>query len=763
MLNRLLIVLLLAAPLRAEITGVVIDRDGAPLRDCAVAAFAPESHEARLQRIEARLERVALRQVTTRANGTFALGDTESPFIDITATCAGAAPQSTRVRGRNAEAGALAVVRVPATTHRLIAEGRPLPDATVVFLALDGAEAWATTDRDGAWSVVDANAWADELIVIHPDRGIHRTTRGNGSFAHQHTFDPRSRTHEAAVRTLSGVVRDAGDRHPLAGLELHLAAGGAVRSAITGDDGSFRIARPDGEATFTVAGLEYTIERTVTPEEKGPLELFALPTASVSGRVVSADGDPIAGAVIAAAPRRVAYSGPDGRFLLRGLDGPAALEATRAGFASASTPLLALERAVQRRGVTLVLDPLVRVKGLVREEHAPIANASLVVRAIADEAVQRHAQSDAEGAFLFELAPGAYEMTVMSDGHVAATRAVTIASGAAERFLEVVLARGIELAGTIVRSGSGDGVAGVTITAAGASSVSDGNGRFALRVSEEPAQLTLDKRDELLHLTRAITPPLNAITIDVPEPRTVHGRVIDRLTERAVDTFLVETRTATTSHVVTGSAGAFSIALPAGQDAEFRIDARDYVAAQRTIAADAREVELALERAAVLTGRTMTAAGQAIGEVEVSIADLQMVTRSDSDGSFTLSGLPRGAVRAAFAKAGYRDVERELQLPVAPLTVVLESQSVTRGVVTGEDGRPVAAAMIEVRESSRNALVLTTTSAADGHFTLARVSDGPHTMRVFAPGYEPGEQRVEISLMSELSITLRRATMEQTP
>jgi hypothetical protein len=661
-------------------------------------------------------------------------------------------------RGRSVGGRVLASDGAPLAGARLFVDGLPIDE----------------TNGDGAF----------ELMHVPNDARLLRAVHAAGAGAidlARDTTDVEIRV-AAMPRAISGTVVDALSRQPLGALELHLVESDrVVGSAVTARDGSFRFdAAPAGAAILSAQTPDSTLEQALRRADAGrALRLSAAPTATVKGRVVASDGTPIAGANVSAHAGRAAetveelartasaMSAPDGSFVLRGAAGSFSVHAARGGFAPKSSELLRLAPGETRGGVVLRLARLSRIRGIVRDDSGGIAAATLSLRA-ADEGARAVAQARSRegGEFVLEAAAGTYELMVEKDGYATATRHVVIDGD--DSALTVDLERAAELSGRVVRAGNQSGVAGVELSIDGIASraVTDAAGAFTLDAIAGDVRLTIAKRDELLRMHREVRAPDAALVIEIPQPRTLRGRVLDRASRKGVDEFMVEVRAEASGAVQTtrGTRGELELALPAEERVELRISAPDHVTATLFVERDQQELEAVLERASALTGIVSATTGEPLEDVEITLrsGSESLSARSDRSGRFVISGASAGRVRITLRAAGFRSVERELELPSnAPLHVTLERASGARGVVTDEAGGVIADALIEVTRPERAMLLSTTRSGADGRFTIdGLTSDGfaePRVaIRASKPGYASAIVESELPAATEITLTLRR-------
>ena len=294
-----------------------------------------------------------------------------------------------------------------------------------------------------------------------------------------------------------GVVLDPGGR-PVAGASVRVVGPGDAEAPGAGDAplaplpdrfvsdarGEFRFRAPDGailearhegyaparaRLDFGVQVSHRLVLRLGPPAASVTLE-------SITGRVVAADGAPVAGLVLTAEARPPAVRpGPpaanvadpppvppirartdtDGRFAIEGLEpGRYDLAASRRTVAVA----WARDVAAGARDVILRLAAPGRLAGTVRERGGakPVAAFTVVVvrrlGPIEGETATVRAFFDSRGSYeIDELTAGDYHVTVAAHGFaVSERRAVTIDAGARATVADFELGRGARLAGIVI-------------------------------------------------------------------------------------------------------------------------------------------------------------------------------------------------------------------------------------------------------------------------------------------------------------------------
>lgn len=786
-----LLALWMTLPLHASIAGAVIDRNGHPISGCQVAAYAIEAHAHRLARLLDGGPRTPMAAGDTNQTGKFTLADTNQPFVSIEVHCAGWMPLSTRVRGSRSETGALSLIPAAVTSGRVLADQGPVSGARVTFFVEDGPEFTTETGAGGEYSTPDPRVWARALLVVHPSFATRATTWNRGdppitqTLTLERATEPAKRSRQASS-IVSGIVSDSLTRKPIAGLELHVLdpPNHVAASAITREDGSFRFDQAtDSDSILIVSALpDYRLERRIArPEYAKPLQLQAVPTATVSGEVLGPDGKDIAGAFVSTilqstdadelAAATVTYTGTDGRFVLRGLGPSARIQAEHPLFLPASSEMLTLRPGEWRSRIALRLEALARLGGLVLEHGTlPVDDVLVTLHPTSSfqkSGVQGSIRTDEHGVFDVRLRPGTYDVTLEKNGFVSVRRENVLVEPGENR-LDLTIERSARISGRVVRTTSGSGVSGVSVSIEGSPAsavVTDAGGSFTLAGAEGRTLLTVSKTDELLRTTREINSPDTSVIIEIPEPRVLRGRVLDASSGQPIEHFLLETRLedsanhAGASDVSRQSGGAFTVGLPPSGNVSLTVSADGFVTASRVVSKDQDDLEFALEAGSQLDGRAISKDGEPLAEVTALVrgASQSASTTTNAKGEFTLAALPAGPAHVTFTKSGFRATDRQLLLPhTGTLEVVMTPASVARGRVADDSDRPLGGCLIEILTQGSSVPRSTANSDRDGRFAFDGIDDGLYVVRISKPGYVTDIREWRIVAGTERQIMLRR-------
>ncbi|PYQ49013.1 MAG: hypothetical protein DMF59_14535 [Acidobacteria bacterium] len=158
------ITLLMALPLTASVTGVVINTDGQPISGAKVSIFAPETIAARRTRLFSKTpERTAIATRPTDSKGSFSFDSPkDQPIVDLRVEASGFAPDGLRLLADD-DAGAIALTTAPMQRGTITSTGKPVAGATVIWFG-NATDFLGVTDTEGHYSVPDPSKWANRLI-----------------------------------------------------------------------------------------------------------------------------------------------------------------------------------------------------------------------------------------------------------------------------------------------------------------------------------------------------------------------------------------------------------------------------------------------------------------------------------------------------------------------------------------------------------------------------------------------------------------------
>lgn len=750
------------APEAARITGVVTDAHGAV-------------RSARLEFTD--LTTQAVTQTLTWADGGFGLPAVPGRSYQVVVSRTGYKPT---VRTFTASSGLtnLDVSLAPGATTvsgQVTGGGTPLRAATVT--AWQGAMAVSTTatDAEGRYSLsLDPGSY--ELAFTVPGYADRRLALALGAGQQVSDFD---QTLEEAFASVQGqVLDDQGRGLPEVLVTLRGTAGGA--STRTGADGTFLLPRlAEGAYTALVQPPGYApVEATVTLAARAAVrQTFTLSPQPgvVEGRTTDLSGQPVAGTTLVAlhadGRRFATVSGADGHYTLAGLPvGSFTVTAARTGYFSTETVSITLTDVA----LTAVADVTdlhagsARIQGTVRDAESGMPRWDLAVTA--DGPTGRlQARTNTQGAYVLEgLQPGSYTLIPLSSSHAGSSQVVTVGEQQTVTLDLTTRPNQGRISGRVTDP---DGQALPFTVAVHAttgtlrySTTTDAVGNFLFEglAAGRPYTLTTDLfRQGYANASTDVMVPEGSGPQDIPFA-TLHVPVLTAsLTGNAGTSgaVLQVTDTATGAVVQLGeslSDGRFTIgALAAGT---YRLTPSKpgftFNPASATLTVQTGQQQAftftATVQGGALTITTTRPPGEALAAVSVSVvsSDNRVVVRqtTGTDGRTTFSNLPGGqrytvkAVREGFGTApGALEVDLGIGQTQAVSFVLTPGTASFTGLVTTGQGVPLGEATVSAQRPSEGDRY-TTTTGADGRFTLAGLPAGAYDLYISRDGFAPQSQ-----------------------
>lgn len=551
-----------------------------------------------------------------------------------------------------------------------------------------------------------------------------------------------------------GQVLDVEER-PLRGVRVTLLPAGAGRgvppvSATSDENGRFVfdafpfprveiLTHKEGFAPLRVPGVEIVAG-------EGAMDLGTLllePGVTVAGEVVTADGTALDGAQVWATERPVegereawealARHAPDavsdgGRFEVSGLD--RGQRVTLVVYREGYLPGAAREvEAPTSEPVQIVLEPEARVAGRVVDTALqPVAGAEVTLRpperpegvskvpARNELETTRSTRSGADGSFeVASLPPGEYTLEVYAQGYQPSeAEGLTLAEGAVQDDIEVVLERGAALEGRVTTAG-GDPVSGVRLTVDRPFTTSGADGDFHLE-GITPGKRTVEAvHPHFDRVLREVTiePGTNHLDVVFTNSHRLAGRVVD---ERGTPLPDAQVRVAIYTRegffgeprVLTDGDGRFHFPRLAEGGYRLEVEKDGYVTLEPWLAVELRDVDV--EDLEVVLVPSARLAGLVLGVDFSELADVRVVAVSDDgrqrrgevgyEGSYEVTDLAPGDwVVSASLEGGARQVEARVVVAPGEREVRRDLELERGFVLSGRvehGGEPVAAALVDL-------------------------------------------------------------------
>ncbi|MCC6407018.1 MAG: sigma-70 family RNA polymerase sigma factor [Planctomycetes bacterium] len=323
--------------------------------------------------------------------------------------------------------------------------------------------------------------------------------------------------------------------------------------------------------------------------------------------------------------------------------------------------------------------------------------------------------------------------------------------------------RVVELDGTPIR--------GARVVGFGATATStDEDGEFESRASSLSSPTMLDVSDEA-HLDRQIS-------LDVARPGAVDG--VEIRLERGARIFgrvLSEDGRPLAGATITASYS-WSTNTPSDADGRFEFNNAPRNPGRYLVTAEVDGVPVsALERddptppqeeLLLVAHSTRPIEGRVIDEHGVPVPAATITARlgwfaeqyasSDDLGAFRFGAVARAEHTLSVEKVGFARVRATLAADAdAPLELVLDHGRTLRGVVRGEDGRPIAGVSVATRVDGLPNYEEAVRSAVDGAFELPNTPPGDRTeVEAYGDGWPVAQQKV-VDDAAPIELVMRRS------
>jgi protocatechuate 3,4-dioxygenase beta subunit len=616
----------------------------------------------------------------------------------------------------------------------------------------------------------------------------------------------------AGAVALAGRVRDAESGAPLGGA-LVWSPVETGRVVQTGADGAYALPAPGGQSfpvRIVAAGHLGGGLRAGDPEIRArKLPAVALrPTVPLSGVTVGPAGEPLGDVLVETGGAGVAdrrRSAADGRFELRRLAGATVYEirATRPGYLPAQIEVATPAKARPLPPLRIVLTPSRPAAGRVVDgRNRPLAGARVVLRRARAPGKQSRtpfrvpppgthgvieATTDARGKFtLAEIPASEVDLFASLPGYAPAwQRNRRLPSGKGAWDLgAVVLQPGVTLAGRAVDP-AGRPVAGARVHRIDQMAPPElldlqlrdqepdaktgADGRFALAdlPAGKPVHLFVTALDRLPAAVQGIRPPTEKPVVVRLEPGgRLAGRVLDDQGAPVADAEVSLAWRPMLEGLPVGGA----LYRMASTNREGRFEIRDSPLGTVLLGVRARgfipvppapttvppprgeELEIRLERGAVLAGSVRTTAGEPVAGLRVAAGDA--AGRSDADGAYRVDGLRPGPVEVDLFHPSYRRQKKKITIEPGTnaLDVEVEAGRRITGRVVDERGEPIGTALVVLETPVRTDFrTFHTRSAPDGKFEIASVTEGRYQVAAEAEGFAPMHRR-DLAVLAEQEV-----------
>ncbi|NLH11749.1 MAG: carboxypeptidase regulatory-like domain-containing protein, partial [Holophagae bacterium] len=427
------------------------------------------------------------------------------------------------------------------------------------------------------------------------------------------------------------------------------------------------------------------------------------------------------------------------------------LTATKTNYVDAVTSSITVPASGTVTVPLIQLQPMGLITGTVVSSvgGAPVSSATVKITGTSTSAT-----TATNGTFTLYAATGSYTLTITKTGWVATTTSsFSVTNGQTTALGSIPFVQSGTLTGTVVNSLNGAAVASARVTVTGTSTYNNTNtnGVFTLTTGAGPVTLTVTKSGWLTTVTGTITVVGGSTTtvpnIELTQLATVTGTVKEQGTNINLQGVTVTLQSDPSKTTTTGSKGTFSLAsVPMGSQtlSLAKTGYQSRTAGPYTVNTSSFSVGTILltKTAGTIVGtvRDGGAASSPLSGVTVSVNGVApaITGTTAANGTFTLTGVSPGnqtvhAARDGWTAADSGVVTVEVGQTSSIGDLVLARLGVTiNGVVRSTlDSSPVEGATVSVDEQPTR----TTTTAADGTYTLSDVAWGLIHLTVAHPSY----------------------------
>ncbi|MHC4952864.1 MAG: sigma-70 family RNA polymerase sigma factor [Planctomycetota bacterium] len=663
--------------------------------------------------------------------------------------------------------------------------GKPVPGTRLRLWRTDGEAPTArgVTDEQGRCSFASLSGPAVFSVEVMP--------RQLGAPTWQVVRLPASGTHEHAItlprgRTLTGRVTDEATGRPVANARVGM--NWVLRPYATTDaDGRYSLPGWTGEGVSDIHCVADGYGRDAREVAGAAVHDFALLRGdAVTGRLLGADGRPVAGAPVSSIGRsdsgaictRSGHSREDGTFLLAGLrrDMQHTLIAMPvghgrylldfdphpevAGTVDLGDIELPAPHAIAGRVLTASGSPMARVEVNLSGHNADRGRFTGTPPHRLFYGKTESRRTDDLGRFRFrDLSPGEYSVRARLSGAAQQEQALTLVEGEDRLDVEVEFPEGKNFVVTVVDE-DGVPVPRVFVSVATGQPTmngqSDAAGRVVFFVTDKVNKVIAHPfaaGSELLQAEIPVEGDQDELRVVLKRAATITGRAFDEEGKPLVRTWVTASSDGKqVASALTDATGAFTIKVPvrgaydialarpvprSGAASKF-----EYRGSVPGVRSGARDIELRVVRVAIDQDRTLRVRvlypdGSPAAGVRVFVDRKQGTTNEGGVAKF--AGLPGKELGAsAFRPRDRNDVVQPRFVRMVPtgqeITLTFRVAATISGTVLKPDGTPAAGASIEVREGRR----LRYGARADRHgrFTAFVAADepGPWTIRASVRG-----------------------------
>ncbi|MFC7370131.1 beta strand repeat-containing protein [Fictibacillus iocasae] len=725
---------------------------------------------------------VVVASQATNVSAVYSIGGLAEGFVSIRATAPGfeTATFLVQIIGGQIVVQNFALLATPGSISGFVtaADGSPVPGAAVqAFNEAGGLLGTAIVQENGAYTLNGLPAGNITLIAVAA--GFANVSREVTLQRGQNLTNINLVFPDEDPASVSGTVTDVnGVPIPNALVQVFDSLNNLIGTALTDENGDYIVENlPAGSFRVVVSATGFQSQNTgivLVPGQDLTDVNFALVSAGapgiLTGQVTSDTGAVIPGAEIILRDQNgfvvgVEVADSNGNFTFEALSaGTYSVTVTADGFGAFAAVVSIVS------GETTLLNPVLEsdpgfITGTITNADTGAPLPETLVRIVdANGNVIAELITDANGNFTSPgLAAGSYTVVVINPDFLGEVVSVTVVSGQTETVNIALEPNPGSLFGTVVNSETGEPIAGALVEIFLGQNLittvfTDAFGEFEvsglpeaiLTVTATAPGFAIDTEDVAVFAGQQSTVSLALL----PNPATVSGFVITdtgapvaNASVRAINEAGEIVQTATTD-----SLGRFTLTnLPPGT---------------LTIIAFAEgfpsaSVDVTLAQGEVLEGVTLVLSQEPVGTISGTITDvngnpvpgavinifdengnLVGTGITDENGNFSITNLPSGTLTIDVTALGFVSQERDVflqpgqTLPGTDFVLVpVSGFGSVQGTITDNRGRPVAGALVEIRDAN-GVLVDTEVTNEAGNFFVDGLPAGTYTITVIAAGFQ---------------------------
>jgi len=545
----------------------------------------------------------------------------------------------------------------------------------------------------------------------------------------------------------------------------------------TGADGIVSLQAAEGHYDVVVAGDDMAPARLpnqTLSARSSTLVVHVDRGIEISGRVVLADGTPVADAIVEVPTgmmTRSATSGADGTFRITGIASGSSVVRAFSSDRRMSSPGVTVDAPA--KDVTLTMPRGARVEGRVvdRATQQPVTDFTILLPSRNNNPGAMGGSSFSGGTpihsddgrySLDNIPAGTLQLMVRATGYVPGTRNdITVEEGKTVSGIDLQLDKGATVSGRVTSASSP--VAGVQVrlgfqrTPSFTNSTTDADGLYTLDGVPDGDQNVEFQKTGFALLRKPVSVASGKdvrLDVEMDPGRELRGRVVDHAGRGVLGAYVSADMSNVggaqrPEFVTTDGDGSFS--MQGLTDGRYRVTARK----EGFVTAEANDVELpqmrpitlTLEAGATINGRVTGIPPEQFTQVIVTASggSSRNQAYADNGGNFVLNGLPDGRVRVdgiLTAGAGRRMAATKtivIENGVAPLVELNFDEGITVSGHVTRSGSPLQAGSLAFmpRTQSRGPSDRQMSNASilpDGSYTATGLTAGDYDIRVNAPG-----------------------------